>query len=178
MKQRGFTVIELLVVIVVMAILLVLAVVNVRSTQVQARDDERHADISNISTVLESFYGTTHGGQWRGTYPGTTDLSDTYVKQYLSTNLGQGSQHAPGVSTDDPSSIIIATNTTQTTSGVTPQPTIATYVYQPLSPTNTLCTTYAAATGCAKYNIFYKLERPTDDCPAPDNICVIRSKHQ
>jgi len=178
MKQRGFTVIELLVVIVVMAILLVLAVVNVRSTQVQARDDERHADTSNISTVLESFYSTTHGSQWRGTYPGTTDLSDTYVKQYLSNNLGQGSQHAPNVDTDDPSSITVATNATQTTNGVTPQPTISTYVYQPLTSTNTLCSAYAAAAGCTKYNIFYKLERPTDECPAPDNICVIRSKHQ
>ena len=40
MKARGFTVVEILVVIIIMAILLTLAVVNVRSTQINARDAE------------------------------------------------------------------------------------------------------------------------------------------
>lgn len=178
MKQRGFTVIELLVVITVMAILLVLAVVNVRSTQLQARDDERHADTTNISTTLEAFYNTVHDGRWKNTYPGTTDMTSTYVRDYLKTNLGAGSQHAPGVNTTGPVSLVNATNTNQTTTGIAPQPTITTYVYQPLTAINGLCSIYAAEAGCVKFNIFYKLERPTDECPAPGNICVIRSKHQ
>ncbi len=178
MKQRGFTVIELLVVIIIMAILLVLAVVNVRSTQVQARDAERHTDTENIATVLESFYNTTHNDQWRGTYPGTSDMAGPYVSEYLTSNLGQGSERAPGVGSEDPSSIVMATNNDQSLLGVRPIPTLTTYVYQPLDPTNILCPAYATSNGCIKFNIFYKLERPTDECPAPDNICVVRSKHQ
>lgn len=178
MKQRGFTVIELLVVITVMAILLVLAVVNVRSTQIQARDEERHSDITNISTTFESFYTTTHNNRWKNTYPGTSDMSGEEVTKFLQNNLGQGSQHAPGVDTEGPASLVLAANTSQSPTGVSPAPTITTYVYQPLTSTNGLCSTYAAASACVKYNIFYKLEKATDECPAPSNICVVRSQRQ
>ena len=178
MKQRGFTVTELLIVIVIMSILLILAVVNVRSTQVQARDNERHADVENISVVLDRFHKNTHNNRWRNTYPGTTNMMTPYITNYLRSNLGQGSQHAPGVDVNGPTSIVIATNNNQTTTGVRPLPTISTYVYQPLTPTNAVCTTYAATTPCIKYNLFYRLEKPTDDCPAPNNTCIARSQSQ
>lgn len=184
MNRRGFTVVELIIVITIMAILLILAVVNLRSSQVSARDDERRADTESIATTLETFYDTTYNGR-RGFYPGTTNLtgtSDTYVANFFSDHTTPAALHAPDVDINGPISIVAATNATQTTTGVTPQPTISTYVYQPLTADNRLCTNSNAAipldADCKKYNIFFKLENPSPDCPAPSNICMLRGKYQ
>lgn len=58
MKQRGFTIVELLITITIMGILLALGTVVLSSTQVQARDDERKADVQAIQIALESFYAS------------------------------------------------------------------------------------------------------------------------
>jgi prepilin-type N-terminal cleavage/methylation domain-containing protein len=181
MKQRGFTIVELLVVITVMAILLTLAVVNLSATQVQARDSERRMDVENIATALESFYNSFDGDQ-TNTYPSTVAAltASSAANKVLRENTGDGSLHAPGIDTNSAWSFVVATNSIQTTAGVLPAPTTATYVYQPLSQNASavsLCTD-SAGIGCTKFNIFYRLEKPTDECPAPSNICVLRSKRQ
>ncbi|MDO5344092.1 MAG: prepilin-type N-terminal cleavage/methylation domain-containing protein [Candidatus Saccharibacteria bacterium] len=56
MKRLGFTVIELLIVIAIMAILLTLGVVSFRNYQAHTRDKERMADIQAIQNYLESIY--------------------------------------------------------------------------------------------------------------------------
>jgi prepilin-type N-terminal cleavage/methylation domain-containing protein len=190
MKQRGFTIVEILIVIIVMGILLTLAVVNLRSSQVQARDSERAVDVEIFSTILESFYTTTLNG-YTSTYPGTTDLTGGLTKppaadttsRFLSDRLPTEALYAPNSdSSGTTTSIVLATNATQTESGVRPVPTEGTYVYQPLTQANTLCTSVSAASatgGCVKFNIFYKLERPTTQCPAAkSNVCIYRSKHR
>ncbi len=53
---RGFTVIELAVVLAVIAILLVVGTVSFRSYQASARDKERHGDVQAISVYLETIY--------------------------------------------------------------------------------------------------------------------------
>jgi len=58
MYRRGFSIIELLIVISIMGVLLTLAVVNMRGAQVNARDAERKNDIASIQAYLESFYNT------------------------------------------------------------------------------------------------------------------------
>lgn len=55
-KSRGFSIVELVVVIVIMGILLVLGVVSVTNSQANARDKERDGDISVIMKGLESRY--------------------------------------------------------------------------------------------------------------------------
>jgi len=55
MDRSGFTVVEIIITVTIMGILLTLAVVNLNSTQVRARDDERKTDISSIQTYLESY---------------------------------------------------------------------------------------------------------------------------
>jgi prepilin-type N-terminal cleavage/methylation domain-containing protein len=79
--SRGFTLIELLIALVIMAILMTLAVVNVRSTQVNARDTERKADIESIARGLEQNYtmdnkfGTNQAGDKpKGSYPGNNNF--------------------------------------------------------------------------------------------------------
>lgn len=53
---RGFTVVELAIVIVVMAILLVIGTVSFRGYQASVRDKERESDIAAIQMYLESIY--------------------------------------------------------------------------------------------------------------------------
>lgn len=55
-SARGFTVVELAIVIAIMAILLVLGVVSYRGYQSRVRDKEREADIASIQMYLESIY--------------------------------------------------------------------------------------------------------------------------
>ena len=72
MKQYGFTVVELVITIAIMGILLTLAVVNVTSTQVNARDVERVSDVESIASHLETVYKTDIiGGSAAGRYPST-----------------------------------------------------------------------------------------------------------
>ncbi|PID33073.1 hypothetical protein CR969_02680 [Candidatus Saccharibacteria bacterium] len=53
---RGFTVIELAVVMAVIAILVVVGTISFRSYQASARDKERHSDVQAISIYLENIY--------------------------------------------------------------------------------------------------------------------------
>lgn len=65
-RQRGFTIVELLIVIVVIAILASLTVVAFSSTQSSARDSKRKADIAAITRALELYYTE------KGHYPNAT----------------------------------------------------------------------------------------------------------
>ena len=73
MIRRGFTIVELIITITIMGILLTLAVVNVGSTQLKARDDKRITNIQSIGNYLDSFYAN---GAPTGATPATiTNLS-------------------------------------------------------------------------------------------------------
>jgi len=56
MRRRGFTIIELVIVIAIMAILMTLGMVNLRSSQANARDTQRRVDIASIAQHLETYY--------------------------------------------------------------------------------------------------------------------------
>jgi prepilin-type N-terminal cleavage/methylation domain-containing protein len=151
MNRRGFTIVELIIVITIMAILLVLAVVNLRGTQISARDDERKTDTESIALNLEIYYNNSaYSASSAIRYPSTgligaetTNLPDIDPR-VLTT---------PGATS---SSLVAATNAVQTVAGVTPQPTTAQYVYQPIDGTGALCV--GGATQCRKFNLYYRLE--------------------
>lgn len=63
--QRGFTIIELLIVIAIIAILAGLVLNNFQGAQAKARDTQRVTDINNIHSKLEEYYNE------QGGYPGT-----------------------------------------------------------------------------------------------------------
>lgn len=154
MYRRGFTVVELIIVITIMGILLVLGVVNLRSTQANARDEERKTDIESIALHLDGFYlSGTDGSTSVGEYPPTT-LTGAAIQPSLR-DADMKSFTAPGAASLA-ASFIPATNNVQTISGVLPLPTISQYVYQPLQPSGALCTT--AVQDCRKFNLFYRLE--------------------
>lgn len=54
--RRGFTIVEIVIVMVIMAVLIGLAVLNISSTQANARDNERKTDAENIARGLETRY--------------------------------------------------------------------------------------------------------------------------
>lgn len=55
-NNSGFTIVELLVVIVVIAILVALTLPNLFGLQRRARDDDRKNDLKNVQTALESYF--------------------------------------------------------------------------------------------------------------------------
>ncbi len=154
MNRRGFTVVELIITITVMGILLVLTVVNLSGSQAAARDSEREGDISTIQTWLENYYTT--GSPATGD-PGSYPVATVADSPNLAQNFPDADLKAftaPGAS-DVYASFKKAANATQTTSGVSPAPTISTYVYQPINSSGGLC---SAPLDCRKYNLYYRLE--------------------
>lgn len=55
-KQKGFTLLELLIVVVIIGILLLLVMPNLVSGPARARDSRRKADLSSIQRGLEQYY--------------------------------------------------------------------------------------------------------------------------
>lgn len=78
-RQKGFTIVELLIVIVVIGILAALVITTFAGIQARARDTERETDIKSIHGHLETFYADN------GFYPGLTGqlASDTWIQANL-----------------------------------------------------------------------------------------------
>lgn len=69
-NKKGFTIIELLVVIVIIGILIALALPNLFSAQARGRDSERKNDLKNLKSKLETHYSDNQQ------YPATLDDLD------------------------------------------------------------------------------------------------------
>ena len=173
-RNDGFTIVELIVIIVVMGILTVLAVVNLGSTQTQARDKTRVSNMNTLAANIERYY--TNGDftlDVHGSYPTTSMIGSetTYLPDLARKILFDPSSGAdvndPGATT----SLVAATNADQTIAGILPLPDTDTriYVYQPLTTTNALCT--STATTCIKFNLFYYQE-------VTNTVGKITSRHQ
>lgn len=182
MRRRGFTIVELIIVITIMGILLIIGVANLRGSQISARDSERKGDVQAIASNFEKYYSTGNYelGLSPGTYPSSTTGGGTNAGLLaILPDMDPKSLVAPGQSSLSYVSFIPATCSgvcPQTAATVTPSPTINQYVYQPLQSDGTLCTTVSQ--GCRKFNFYYRLESATTDCPGPNNICLLSSKNQ
>lgn len=97
-KQRGFTIVELLIVIVVIAILASISIVSFSGVQQRARDATRDQDVALITKALELYYtengkyptgrGSTNINTWWTT---SSDASWQGLEASLSPYLGGGS---------------------------------------------------------------------------------------
>lgn len=70
-KQKGFTIVELLIVIVVIGILATLVIVTFSGIQQKGRDSQRKTDINALQSHVEAYYAQT------GTYPTAAMINDT-----------------------------------------------------------------------------------------------------
>lgn len=86
LKQTGFTIVEMIVVVVVIGILASISLVSYTTVQQRARDAQRTTDITEVQKALEKYHAAN------GTYPsaGTdgvgyplTGLSSALVPTYL-----------------------------------------------------------------------------------------------
>jgi len=69
-RQSGFTIVELLIVIVVIGILATLVIVTFSGIQQKARDTKRQTDIKALHSLLEAFYAQNGSG-----YPVLVDIN-------------------------------------------------------------------------------------------------------
>lgn len=190
MKWRaGFTLIELLITITVMVILIILAVVYLRSTQATARDEKRKTDVENIARGLELRYNngnpkvTAPSYVQRGSYPGSNEMlhgmgwdraaqgfvPGQVVGGYLTELLPETAQSnftPPGGGSFD-ISCIWACQPAETQSVIDSVTTPSKYVYEPIDASGNVC----SGGGCVRFNLYYRTE--------VDNVIhKIKSKRQ
>lgn len=163
-RRDGFTVVELIITISIMVILVTLSTVQLLGTLAEGRDEERRTDVMNIITFQESAYNRGAGVYFTENSATTNALIESAYGDIDRNNL-----RAPGVATGS-YSLVEATNTVATATGVTPRPTETTYVYQALTSTGAECKT-PATSACRKFNIYYLQE--TDN-----TVQMLSSKNQ
>ncbi len=77
-KAKGFTIVELLIVIVVIGILATLVIVTFTGIQQKARNSQRQTDVNAVTSHVEAFYAQY------GFYPTLADLQDaTFLSTYM-----------------------------------------------------------------------------------------------
>ncbi|NCU37808.1 prepilin-type N-terminal cleavage/methylation domain-containing protein [Candidatus Saccharibacteria bacterium] len=193
-KRDGFTIVEVVIVMIIMAILLTLSTVSLVSSQVNARDTQRKADVENIARGLETRYRVgnpvvTAPLLSAGSYPATEEMrhimgaSSTSLTPNLVTD-GYISKALPGATNDSFTSpkasssrnlVLISAGciTSGTAENMTtinacvnadPEP----YYYESVAADGSICN---GTTTCVRYNLYYKLEKD-------GTIITVRSDRQ
>ena len=145
--QKGFTIIELLIVIAIIAILALLVLNNFQGAQAKARDQQRTTDINNIHGKLEEFYNENNAYPstfTAATFPGIDEgsLADPTGGQAPTFNTAADGAAADGANTP--------TSDTTTTAGYA-------YIAYPAG-----CTT-----ACTGYRLKAFIEKPSTTTPNP-----------
>ena len=142
--EAGFTIVELMVVVIVLTILLVVVGRSSYGYQASSRDRERANDIDAISRSLEQYYRT------QSVATGATYPSSTITPAGIASIVGDVDIVA---APDEPTnSVVVAT------SGATQTPTVSQYLYQPLNVDGTICT----ASPCPRYKLYSRLEESSE----------------
>ncbi len=148
LKQRnqGFTIVELLIVIVVIGILAALVITTYSGIQAKGRDSQRSADIATIVTQLEAYKSD------KGNYPSLTQLN-------TATFRASDMKSLDGEALADPSNP--CNPATASNCVVSTLPAIGkVYAYAPLDAAGASCE--ADATLCAQYTLSAKYEKPVN----------------
>ena len=130
-KQKGFTIVELLIVIVVIGILAAIVITTYSGIQAKARNAKRQTDIQSVQTQLEAYFSQN------GHYPSLTDMNGS---SWISTNMPSLDIHA----LEDPSSNC-------TSSCLVAAPAAKSYAYAVTDSNGNACET--DDTTCAKYTL-------------------------
>lgn len=139
-RNEGFTVIELLVVIVAISILATIGILSTNGYREKSRDSERLSDIDVISRNLERYYRTSPTSSG-ASYP-NNGISATSLAAII------GNSDATTAPNQTGNSLVLAS------SAGAQNPTISQYVYQPLNLDGSVCT----ANPCVRYQLYYRLE--------------------
>ncbi len=132
-RNQGFTIVELLIVIVVIGILALLVITTYSGIQQKARNSKRQTDVQSLQTQLEAFFSQN------GYYPSRTDMN---TGTWLATNMKSLDQNAlidPSNPSSPPSKTLLAS------------PAAKSYSYEVTNSSDTSCE--ADDTTCAKYTL-------------------------
>ncbi|MDB5170295.1 MAG: fimbrial protein pilin [Candidatus Saccharibacteria bacterium] len=91
--QRGFTIVELLIVIVVIGILAALVVTTYGGIQAKGRDSQRQADLAALQTQVEAFFANNNY------YPAVADINSSSWRTTNMKSLDAGAMTDPSSST-------------------------------------------------------------------------------
>lgn len=130
-RNEGFTIVELLIVIVVIGILALLVITTYSGIQQKARNSQRQTDVQSIQTQLEAFYSQN------GYYPSLTDMNSS---TWLGTNMKSLDQDA----------LIDPSNPTQSKT-LLAAPAAKSYAYAVTDSSGNSCE--STDTNCAKYTL-------------------------
>lgn len=133
-RNQGFTIVELLIVIVVIGILALLVITTYSGIQAKARNSKRQSDIKSLQTQLEAFFSQN------GYYP---SLSDMNTGSWLTTNMKSLDQN----------SLIDPSNATQSKTLVNSMTPSKQYGYVVTDSSGTPNSCEAQDTSCAKYTL-------------------------
>ena len=137
-KQQGFTIVELLIVIVVIGILAGLVITTFNGIQQKGRDTERETDIKALHSQIEAYWAQ------KGYYPSLTDLNDrTATTGFVAINL----KGLDAEAFKDPKG---------TSANLVAAPAANAYAYAVTNSAGTTCE--ADSTTCAKYTLTSTLE--------------------
>lgn len=131
-RNQGFTIVELLIVIVVIGILALLVITTYSGIQAKARNSKRQSDIKSLQTQLEAFFSQN------GYYPSLTDMNSG---SWLTTNMKSLDQN----------SLIDPSNATQSKTLVNSTTPSKQYGYAVTDSSGNSCE--AQDTNCAKYTL-------------------------
>lgn len=142
-RQSGFTIVELLIVIVIIGILATLVIVTFSGVQQRARDSERKTDINAVAGQLEAFYAS------KGYYPPEVDFESATFREANEIRIDTKAFADPSTAaTQDFSAGVANVPAGSNVNKV--------YYYQTLNEDDTACTTAGAQ--CAKYTVSANLE--------------------
>lgn len=145
-KQKGFTIVELLIVIVVIGILAALVIVTFTGVQQKARDSERKTDINAVDSHVEAFFAQY------GFYPTQADLASSSFRTAFLKGL-------------DPEALRDPKQVAGGTIGASVSATQYGYVAAGTSCTNTTATTITSGSpvdnGCTSFTLTADLESDT-----------------
>src|SRR5258705_7810188 len=137
-KQKGFTLVELLIVIIIIGILATLVIVTFSGVQAKARDSERQTDVNALNSHVQAYYAQ-HG--W---YPTVAQLVDATWRSTNTKGLDPAAMLAPNSAT------AISAAAASTTK----------YQYAPTHDDATACAAVGTAddTSCTKFSVAAVLE--------------------
>ncbi|MES2876490.1 MAG: type II secretion system protein [Patescibacteria group bacterium] len=197
--NRGFSIVEVLVTLIVIGILLGLGTVGLRASLANARDAERQADIEVIARGLEAYYDRGNpyyiAGGTKGSYPGSNMVvsinKDGWCPGTIFPDAGQAAKYSackdywsdalPGV-----------TQAALTPPGKSGKGLSNPWLQPESNPLQIMMPAITAAindgyyvykamsdsdqhcyddTGCTRYALIYKKE-------TTDEVVIVRSKHQ
>ena len=190
-RIRGFTIVELLVVIVIIGILLMLSILMISNNRANARDTERKADIENLARGLETRYKQGNSRVSApsyvsaGSYPGANEMRHImgvsvagFTPAQISGGYPRDALPGTEVATFSPPSVsgsfigfgIVCTascGAARDAATIGSSVTKDTYYYQPIDAAGDVC----IQGGCVRFQLFWREE-------VTGNLNVVESRRQ